>query len=53
MKNNVLHRFAINDLKTHYQDVKWSVVTIFIAAILGMLISFFSPYILNQRYLEY
>lgn len=53
MKNNILHRFAINDLKTHRKDVSWSIITIFVVSILVMLISLISPYIINQKFVDY
>lgn len=53
MKNNILNRFAINDLKTHKKDSMMTIVTIFIAAIIIMMISFMTPLITNNHFLEY
>lgn len=53
MKNNILHRFAYQDLKTHRRDSILTMVTIFIVAIVIMTISLFTPYFLNQKTIEF
>lgn len=53
MKNNILNRFAINDLKIHKRDSLITLITIFIISMTVMLISFLTPLMTNGRFLEY
>lgn len=52
MKNNILNRFAINDLKTHKKDSIITIITIFIVSVISMTISFISPLLTYQQFLE-
>lgn len=53
MKNNILLKFAINDLKNHKKDSIITMITIFIVSIIVMLISLFTPYFTNDDYVKY
>lgn len=52
MKNNILNKFAISDLKKHQKDTKIMMITIFIVSLFVMLLAYFTPLILNQDYLK-
>lgn len=53
MKNNILHRFVYQDLKTHRRDSILTMITIFVVAIVIMTISLFTPYFLNQKTIKF
>ncbi len=53
MRNNILNKFAINDLKTHQKDSIIMMITIFIVSMTVMLVSLLTPLITNERYVEY
>lgn len=53
MKDNMLHKFAIRDLKTHKNDTIAIMATVMIISLIMMIISWLTPIFLNQRYLDY
>ena len=43
MKNNILYRFAINDLKIHKKDALVTALTVFVISCIVMLITLLTP----------
>ena len=52
MKNNLLHHFAIQDLKTHRNDSKVTLVTLIALSFVIMMITFLTPLLLNSYILN-
>lgn len=52
MKNNLLHHFAIQDLKTHRNDSKVTLVTLIALSFCIMKITFLTPLLLNSYILN-
>ncbi|MBS5111666.1 MAG: ABC transporter permease [Coprobacillus cateniformis] len=52
MKNNLLHHFAIQDLKTHHKDTKVTLLTLIILTFVIMMITFLTPFLLNSYILN-
>ena len=52
MKNNLLHHFAIQDLKTHRNDSKVTLVTLIALSFCIMMITFLTPLLLNSYILN-
>lgn len=52
MKNNILNKFAINDLKIHYRDTIVTLATLSCLSFILMLITFLSPLLMNSHLLE-
>lgn len=52
MRNNILNKFAVSDLKKHHKDTKIMMITIFVVSLFIMLLAYFTPLILNQDYLR-
>lgn len=53
MKNNILHRFAINDLKKHKRDSMITMITIFFIALIIMIVTLCTPLFTNQSIINY
>ena len=53
MKNNILNRFAFNDLRTHKKDSMSLLIMIFIASLIIFTISFISQTYSKEKYDEY
>lgn len=53
MKDNMLNKFALRDLKTHKKDTIAIMITVMIISLIIMIISWLTPIFLNQRYLDY
>ena len=53
MKNNILNRFAFNDLRTHKKDSMSLLIMIFIASLIIFTISFISQTYNKEKYDEY
>lgn len=52
MKNNLLHHFAIQDLKTHRSDSKVTLFTLIALSFVIMMITFLTPLLLNSYILN-
>lgn len=53
MKNNILNRFAIKDLKNHKKDTIITMFTIFLISMVVMLVTTLTPLITNKKLNEY
>lgn len=53
MKNNILHRFALHDLKNHRHDTICMSIIIFVVTFVVFLTFYLTPVIQNYNFLEY